>query len=80
MHDIQEYVEPVYHYLRANAGKDDETGTLVTNAPLHPWLVDTYGLTPSQAQRIRTGSVKELEAQGRVRREHPRTTRVWILR
>jgi hypothetical protein len=73
-------VESVYDHLRSNAGRDEETGTLVTHAPLHPWLVDRFGMTAAQAKSVRTAAVKELESQGRVRRDHPRSTKVWILK
>lgn len=76
---VTDFVEPVYEHLRANAGKDDETGVLVTHAPLHPWLMDTYDLTESQAKRIRTETVRALTIQGRVRRDHPNSMKVWVL-
>lgn len=79
MVDIKDYIEPVYDYLRSNAGKDDDTGTLVTHAPIHPWLMDTYGLTAGQAHHVRVRTVKALTAQGRVRRDKPRSIKVWIL-
>ena len=79
-HGISHYVESVYDHLRSNAGRDEETGTLVTHAPLHPWLVDRFGMTAAQAKSVRTAAVKELESQGRVRRDHPRSTKVWILK
>ena len=72
------YTEPVYEYLRRNAGRDPASGALVTHAPIHGWLSDTYGLTASQAKNVRTRAVKELERQGRVRREHRYTAKVWI--
>jgi hypothetical protein len=73
------YTEHVYEFLRRNAGRDAQTGLLVTHAPLAAWLTKTYGLTGSQAKDIRTKAVKDLERQGRVRREHRYTSKVWIL-
>lgn len=77
---ISDYLESVYDHLRSNAGRDEETGTLVTHAPLHPWLMDRFKMTAARAKSVRTRAVKELESQGRVRRDHPRSTKVWILK
>lgn len=77
---ISDYVESVYDHLRSNAGRDEETGTLVTHPRLHPWLMDRFKMTASQGKSVRTRPVKELESQGRVRRDHPRGTKVWILK
>jgi hypothetical protein len=79
-HGAVDYTECVYEYLRKHAGRDAETGTLVTHAPLHPWLMDEFGLTVSQAQVMRTRATKALEAQGRIKRDHRYRPKIWILK
>lgn len=73
-----DYVTPIYEFLRSHAETDSE-GRLMTGADIHPWLMADHGLNTSDARRIRTKSVKDLERRGLVLRHNPPAGPVEIL-
>jgi hypothetical protein len=46
---------------------------------IQPVLAERFDIHGTKAQGVRTKAVKELEARGLVRRDDPRSTKVWIL-
>jgi hypothetical protein len=69
-----DFTEEIYAYLRSLGDPGD---TVLTR--IHPWLMETYGLSAREAWLARYRAMEELKAAGRVERLKVRSRWLRIL-
>ena len=70
-----DYTQAIYNHIRESGSPGDNVLT-----DIHPWLRSEYGLSATDAARIRRKAMIELTARGLVERVNVRTRYVTILR
>ena len=69
-----DYIQAIYDHIRESGGPGD-----VVRTDIFPWLQTRYGLSRTDAARIRRQAMKELRRRGLVERINIRGPNVHIL-
>lgn len=69
-----DYIQAIYDHIRESGAPDD-----VVRTDIFPWLQARYGLSRTDAARIRRQAMKELKRRGLVERINTRGPNVQIL-